>query len=235
MEDRIPGHPVVIGADFDGHCALARRGDEFFRLQEFGDDVFETHADQASGGKDRAVALIAGGLAQAGVHVAADRDDLQVGTFFGDLSGAPGAAGADADARGKLVQRGTQVRNKDVPGIGPLEDGSDDHAVGERGGHVLEAVDGHVDFAGFQATLDFLDEHAETHSGQWGVAVGIALGRNGDDLEADVGMGPVQGGEREVGLDQGQPTAAGANPNDVPGLITDGHGACPPGDPRRTF
>ena len=122
-----------------------------------------------------------------------------------------------------------------IPGVGSFQHCADGHAVGERGGHILQAMHRHVNLAGFQATLDFFDEYAQSHAGQWRGAVGVALGGYGHDLKGQAGVGLPQGGQREVGLNQSQPAGAGADPHDGPGIVSGGHDGCHLGGRRRTY
>ena len=122
------------------------------------------------------VRLTVGQLAQPGVDVAAQLDDLEILARGAQLSGAAQAARPHAGARGQRSQRrGAADR---VAGIGPGRDGHELKALGQLGGHVLARVHGEVDLAGEQRALELGDPARLVAA----AAAAVAGGRDRDQL-----------------------------------------------------
>ena len=227
--DQVPDAGIV-GANFHCHCALSRRRHEFLRRQVFGNYIRHPQAMQARRGQYGAVAFLAGGLAEAGIDVAPDGNDFQIGAEFGNLRGAAGAAGADARAGGVVGQCPAQVGHQGVARVGARRHRSDGHARRQGGRQILKTMHRQINIAGFQAALDFGDENPQPHSGQGRDAVGVASGGDGYYFKNDVRARPAQGRQRQLGLGQGEAAAPGADPHYLtravprPGRVRGGHG-----------
>lgn len=90
-EDGVAGR-----AGFEGEGALAGGGAEFVEREALVDPFGAVEAVEAGRGENEGVALAFGELAQAGVDVAAEFDELKVRTQGEELGAAAGAGGADA-------------------------------------------------------------------------------------------------------------------------------------------
>ena len=82
-------------------------------------------AVEAGGGEDESVALALLEFAEAGVDVAADIDEGDVGAECEDLSAATRACGADAATGGEGVERPVWFADPDVTGVGAFGDGGE--------------------------------------------------------------------------------------------------------------
>ena len=180
------GGAGVLGADFEAHGALANAGEHDLEVQNAGenpgrdalagnlaigpDGKFQT--TQAGGGEDGPIKFgLIGQLLHTGADVAANFDDIQIGTSVEQLRFAAGAARGDGGADrqilelqsgGEAAARGGADRaiEEDVADIGPLADGTQFQTVWQFGGQVLQAVDGEVRLAIEQGDFEFLGEQA---------------------------------------------------------------------------
>ena len=131
-------------------------------------------AVEAGGGQHQRVALAFAQLAQAGVDVAAQLDEAEVGAQGEELGAAARAGGADEGAGGQGVQRLLARTDVGVAGVGARRDGGESEARIERGGQVLERVDGEVDAAFGERLFDLLDEDSLAIAG--GAGAGLRRG-----------------------------------------------------------
>ena len=121
------------------------------------DPLGALEAVEAGCGEDKSVTLSGGELFEAGVDVATDVDELDVGTEGEKLSAATGAGGADAASHGECVEGPVGLANPDVAGVGSFGDSCEGELRRELGGEIFEGVDGEVDAAFFEGFLDLLD------------------------------------------------------------------------------
>ncbi len=119
---------VLRGAGFEGEGSLAGGGAEFVGFEAVVDVLGAAEAVEAGGGEDEGVALPFFELAQAGVDVAADFDELDVGTKGEELGLAAGAGGADASVEGERVEAPEGVADPDVARVGAIGDGGEGEA-----------------------------------------------------------------------------------------------------------
>ena len=133
---------------------------------------------KARGGEDYGVVVAVVEFADAGVDVAADMGDLEVGAGGLDLDGAPGASGADAGPGGKALQSGAVGGQDHVPGVEAFQDGGEGEVLIHVGWHVLEAVGCGIDLSG--AELVF--------KGGYKDASGIEPGYGGDFVVVSDGV-----------------------------------------------
>jgi len=82
-------------------------------------------AVEAGGGEDEGVALALLEFAEAGVDVASDVDEGDVGAEREDLSAATRACGADAASGGEGVEGPVRFADPDVTGVGAFGDGGE--------------------------------------------------------------------------------------------------------------
>ena len=124
------------------------------------DGLGALEAVEAGGREDEGIALALLEFAQAGVDVAADLDEGDVGAKGEDLGATAWAGGADAASGGEGVEGPVLLADPDVAGVGALGDGGESELRGQFGGEVFQAVDSEVDAAFFEGFFYFLDEDA---------------------------------------------------------------------------
>ena len=106
------------------------------------------------------VELTGGDLADAGVDVAADADQLDAETERGQLGDPTRGAGADPGADGQLAEGEPVAGHDHVARVLAQRHGGQGDAVGRRGRQVLERVHGQVDLAAQQRVAQRADEDA---------------------------------------------------------------------------
>ena len=127
----------------------------------------QSQAVQPGGRQDQGVQPQGLQLFQAGVHVAPQGDDLQVGPPVQELHPAPQAAGADAPARRDFRQAGVAGGDEGVAIVFPGRHRPQHQPRGDLRRHVLEAVHRQINPARQQGLFDLLDEQAlAAHLGQ---------------------------------------------------------------------
>ena len=205
-------HFTVITTAFDAQGTLAHGGHEGGRLEMVHAVRGKTQTLEPGGGQHDGVVFAFLHLAQAGIHIAAQGKDLQVGTQIEQLGLTAQAAGAHAGPLGQFVQRGVAVGEQAVHADLTLGHAAQDEALGQDHGHVLDAVHGQVGGTVQQGFLDLLDEQAlAAHLGHGDIQDDVAAGL--DDAQADVQarFQGLQAGFDVFGLPEGQLTAAGGD------------------------
>lgn len=158
------------------------------------------------------VAWQAGNTAQAGVHVAADVDNVQVGAGRPQLCSAAGRPGADPGSGRQVGQLEPIAGAQDVADVHPARRGGKAESYGRTGGQVLERMDGDVALTAQQRVAQGRNKDARAaHLGQ----------RPGEDVtvSADVHQfhrETPDGGELVrglLGLGERQFAGAGSNPD----------------------
>ena len=156
MEDLAGG--VVALEDFHRNGALAGGGEEFGGVEEVGGERvscfggeravrFVAEADESGFGENGAVEFgLVDDFLESGGDVAADVDDLEVGTEMEELQFAADGGGADGGSLGQVCEGGA-LRDQDVAGGGAGEDGADFELGLENGGDVFEGVNREINFA----------------------------------------------------------------------------------------
>ena len=94
----------VVAAALDRERALPGGGEHLERVEHLGGLVDAAEPGQPGAGEHDGVVLAARDLADAGVDVAADADDLDAEAERLELGGAARRAGADAAADGQLAR-----------------------------------------------------------------------------------------------------------------------------------
>ncbi len=117
-------------------------------------------AVEACSGEDEGVGLALLPFAEAGVDVAAELDEAEVGTKSEEHGLTARRGGADARAHGQHVQTPEALADEGVAGVGARGDGGEREARVELRGQILERVNGDVDAAGGESVLDLLNEDA---------------------------------------------------------------------------
>ena len=185
------------------------------------DGLGEVEAVEAGGGEDEGVALALLEFAEAGVDVAADLDEGDVGAEGEDLRAAAWAGGTDAASGGEGVEGPVLFADPDVAGVGAFGDGGEGELRGEFGGEVFEGVDGEVDASLFEGFLDFFDEDAFAVEVGWRDEPGLlhAVARGADDFEFGVIASVAEGVEDAVGLPESELGASAADADGVVGIV----------------
>jgi hypothetical protein len=189
------GEAGVVGADFQAQGPLAGGGQHAVEVEEFGVGGEKSGAGQSSAGQDDGVELPVADFAEAGVDVAANVGEEEVGTEGGELDAAAQAGGADAGAGREVGEAAAVAGDEDVARVfAPRDDGGQAQTGGGFGGEIFVAVDGEVDAAIEECGLEFAGEKADL-AGGGERGVGFAVAGGGDDFQAD--------GEAGVGAGQG--------------------------------
>ncbi len=177
------------------------------------DPLGALEAVEAGGGEDEGVALALFEFAQAGVDVAADFDEGDIGTECEDLGAATGAGGADTTSGGQGMERPVGVADPDVAGVGAFGDGGERELGGELRGEVFEGVDGEVYAAFFEGLFNLLDEDAFAVEVRRRDEAGLlhAVAGGADDFHLDRIASVAEGVEDVVRLPEGKLGAPAAD------------------------
>src|SRR5579863_10285647 len=200
----------VALADFDSQRTLAGGGAHDFGGDDLFDQFGSTQALQAGGGQDDGVVFALLEFAQAGVDVAAQGMNVEVGADSFELRLTAQAAGADARTLRQFLKTRIVARAEGVARVFPFCDGGDFESGGKFGGQVFQRVHGEIDAAGGEGFFNFFRKHAfGTDHGKGDVGDFVAGGVN--DFNFDfVAAGAQQRGD-VVGLPERQLRAAGAD------------------------
>jgi hypothetical protein len=172
---------------------LRGSGEQIIEAEDFGGPVLEAEAPEAGQGEDGRVVLTRVHLRDAGVNVAADRSDFEVGADLAELGLATGGAGAHDRALAEALERDLVAADEGVSGILPQGHGGDGEALGALRGKVLVAVDGDVDFATLEGFLDGGGEPADAF-GERSALVLVSGGGDGDEIDPQVRVAGAEGG-----------------------------------------
>ena len=202
------------GAGFEREGALAGGGADLVGREAGVDGFGAAEAVEAGGGEDEGITLAFGELAQAGVDVAANLDEADVGTEGEELGAATRAGGADGAVEGQRVQSPVGLADPDVAGVDPGRDGGQGELRGQGGGEILERVHGEVDAALGEGLFDLLDEDAfavDDRGGRDEAGLLHAVAGGADDFDLGGVAGGLEGGEDVVRLPEGELRSARAN------------------------
>ena len=217
----LQGGGVAGRAGFETEGTLSGRGAEFFRRKAIVDRFRALEAIEAGGGEDECVAFAVVELLEAGVDVAADLDEVDIGAEGEELRAATRAGGADGSAHRQGVEGPVRLADPDVAGVDAFRDGGESELRSELGGEVLEGVDGEVDTAFFEGFFDLLDEDALAvevgRRDEAGLLHAVACGA--DDLKLNVVAGVAEGIQDVVGLPEGELRAARADADGIAGIV----------------
>ena len=149
--------PGAFFQSLDGQRALADGGTHDVGAEDFADDVAPAESAQARGCQHNRVILSALDLGDAGIDVAANGLNIEIGPDAAELRYAPQRTGADLCAEFDIAQF---AADDGVARIGPLRKGGDGEAFGQLGGQIFQAVDGKIDAFVEQGFLDLAGEEA---------------------------------------------------------------------------
>ena len=183
---------VVVDAALDGDTTLSDGRYEFVDGEHLGDPVGQPE-DLECGDRhdDRTVV---GNLRESGADVAAQFDELEVGTHPLQLGTTADRAGGDGRATRQRVERSPHER---VAGIAALRECTDRQAVGGEGRQILGRVRSDVGPPVEYGCLDLLDEHPlSADRVERYVRPRIARRLNEDQLDVAAGRPPDRIGDR---------------------------------------
>ncbi len=153
--ERAPGR-----TGFERERALAGRGGELVKGEALVDGVGAAESVEAGAGEDQGVAGAFFKFAQAGVDVAAELDELEIGAQGQELGATTRAGGAHAAGVREGVERPVRLADEGVAGVGARRDGGEREAGVELSRQVFKGVDGEVDASSGERFFDLLDEDA---------------------------------------------------------------------------
>jgi hypothetical protein len=179
------GDGTVILTDFDAQGPLAGRRQHERFVEVLGDAMHQSEPPDAGGRQNDRIEFFGRIIqfSQAGVHIAPQRYDLDIGACTAQLCCPPQAAGADSGGKGQLHKWRVLSRNENVGGIFTRGDWSDTKPLRQVGRHVLHAVDRQVDSTLQESLFDFFDEKSlAADVGQRDVEYFVAFGDDCDEL-----------------------------------------------------
>ena len=148
---------------------------------------------------------------QPGVYIPSNARKAQIRPVMLKLRPPPRTPRGDQGARWELVEARAVAADQGVPHVHALRHRGDRQSFGKGRGQVLQTVNGHVDLSRDQGPFQFLDEDALAAEGvQGGASVRIALRLEDAHLHGQAVLARFQVPGHRMGLDEGQPAAAGA-------------------------
>jgi hypothetical protein len=150
----------VILPDFDRKRALANRRQAQFGMEPLGDPTLQAKADKARDRKDDGIQVERFEFLDPRLHVAAQRNDLEVGSVMEELHLPPQAAGPDPCASRQFCEAKAVSGDKRVTRIFTKHDSAHTEARRQLRWEVFHAVDRKVDPAIEKGLLDLLYEQA---------------------------------------------------------------------------
>ena len=216
MVDRVEqfAGSIVISTALKGKRTLPGGGEQIIRADGKHDGgIEEAGPTEAGECENDGIELAAAELLQAGVDVAANRFNGEIGTGGEQLAATPEAAGADAGGGLEVVYGPGGERDEYIPGIFPLGDGGGDQVslIDQRHGDrdVFEAVDGEIDFISEEGLIEFLGEQAlPAGFVQRAIGDAVAGGFDRDKINLEAGMEPPQLSGDEIALSEGKQAGA---------------------------
>ena len=208
-------HPVVADAALDADRALRRGRREGDRIEDLRRHVELAEALQAGIGEQRRIGLSFGELAEAGIHLATEDDDVEVRPKAADERLAAQRGRADGRALRQVEKALCRAADEGVADILARQEGREVQALRQLRRHVLGGVHGKVQRAGGKLRLDLLGEQAlAADQRQRAVGDAVAGGREHDDLEHVFRQAVRRHQARTglVGLGERQRAATGADP-----------------------
>ncbi len=211
----------VAFSDFDAERSLSGGGAHDFGGDDLLDQFRFAEALQAGRGENDGVVFSLLELAQAGVDVAAQGMNVEIGADGFELRLAAQAGGTDARALRQVFNLRVVARAEGVARVLALGDRGDFESSGKFGGEIFQRVDGEIDASGGEGFFDFLGEHAlGADLGEGDVGDFVAGGV--DDFDFDLVSAGAQEGGDVVGLPEGKLRAAGADA-EFNGVAVGGH------------
>jgi hypothetical protein len=135
---------VVVVAAFDAHRSLAHGRQALGRVEPGTDALGEPQTLQAGRGQDDCIEIPGVELGQAGVDVAAQRDDVQRRERGPQLGLAPQAGGADAGPGRQGLEVVIAIRDEDVARVLAFENGGQAQARRQAHGDVFQGMYGQI-------------------------------------------------------------------------------------------
>ena len=212
----VVGIERVLGrAGFERQRSLAGRGSELVNREALVDGLGSSDAVETGAGKDERIAFACFELAQAGVDVAAQLDEVEVGPQREDLGATARAVGADYGCDGQRMERPERLADEGVASVGAWRDRREGEARVELGGQIFQRMDREVDASRGEGFFYLLDEDTFAVDAGRRLEAGIlhAVAGGADDFDGDgVAMAAQEFGD-VVGLPERELRAARADAN----------------------
>ncbi len=151
---------MIRAASLKSESALAWSWTYLFRSETLVDGFGAVEAVEPGSSQDESIAITLFEFAKAGVDVAANLYEGDVGAESEDLGTASRTGSADAPAGGKCVESPVIFADPHVTGVGALGDGGEGKLRRELGRQVFERMNGEVDAAFFECLFNLFDEKA---------------------------------------------------------------------------
>ena len=205
----------IAFANFDPQRSLARSGAHDIRGNDLFDEFRLAQALQSSRGQDDGVVFSLLEFAQARVHVAAQRMNVEIGPDGLQLRLPAQAGRADARALWQILKAGIVARTESVPRVLPFRNGRDFESRRKFGGQVFQRMHGEIDAPGGESFFNFFRKHAfGADLGQGDV--GDLVASSVDDFDFHFVAAAAQQRGDVVGLPEGELRAAGADAKSWP-------------------
>ena len=202
----------VFGAAFDGDRPLGRRRQPVGCRQTQADALFESKAIQTRAGEHDRVVVAGIQLGQSCVDVAAQVQQLQIGTTRAQLRLPPQRGSAHPCAVRQGVQRSVKIADEGIGGIGARQDRRQRERRVQLHRHVLERMHRAIGFAPQHGQLQFFQEQSLAADGsQRTVQHFVAAGAHRYQADFD---SRVRGAEQRghmFGLPEGKRALAGGD------------------------
>jgi hypothetical protein len=209
-------YELVVRPALDAHGPLGNGRKAHIALEGLGNAVFMSQALHSCGRKDNRIELSLVEFSEPRVEVAPEGDDLDVRPDALQLARTPEARCAHRGAGGEFPEGRVFQAYEGVPGVFPLEDGTDVEPLGEVGGHVLHAVHGKVHLIPEHGFLDFLyEETLASHLCERNVENLIPRGLDLLELYAEGRIHGPEEGPDPFRLPEGQLASPSANGDGV--------------------
>ena len=176
----------------------------------------ETEALESRRGENGCIAFAGVELAEPRFDVAAQNDDLDVGSLVAELALPPLARRADARASRQRGDRFMTRGNESIARVAALERGADREPRREFARHVLHRVHRDLGVPGPQGLLELLDEEALAARVRKASLDPVALRDDRHEADDEAGVGSRQARGHVFGLPEGKP-APSRRDADLPG------------------
>ena len=203
----------VIGPAFDANGSLSGRGKHHRRLENEADAVVPAESAETGFGEDNRVELAFIEFSKAGVEIAPDLAEPQVGALSEELGLATEASGSNACLFRKGVERRTLPptgKQQCITARSSREHGSEDEPGRRLRRQILQAVDRNITASLKNSLLDLFGEDSDAaERREGGAAIAVSLSRYRDQFHA------VDGGDRSQPLGDvlGLPGCQGTGPS----------------------
>ena len=172
----------------------------------------QAEANQAGAGEDDGIEVAAAQFVEAGLHVAAQVQQFEVGTQAGELHAAAQAACADARAWWQFGEAGVVVTDEGVMRVFARQDGSDAEAFRQVHANVFHGVNGNVGFSARHRLFQLFDEESfAADAGKRCVEDLVAPGGHRHEADGKVRIVRAQASGNMFGLPQREFAFAGGD------------------------